>query len=116
MQETIRKLLVLQKHDLQILDLDRREKELQERLATEQREFDEQIAELEAERDRLMHLQAALKELDIENGRLKTSSSRPVRLSMANWPGANSSAFSPASAKSSRNNPEETATLAVTTA
>jgi predicted nucleic acid-binding Zn-ribbon protein len=66
MQETIRKLLVLQKHDLEILDLDRRERELQERLATEQREFDEQIAELEAERDRLMHLQVALKELELE--------------------------------------------------
>ena len=66
MQETIRKLLVLQKYDLEILGLDRRERELQDRLATEQREFDEQMAALEAERDRLKHLQVALKELEID--------------------------------------------------
>ena len=43
MQETIRKLLLLQKYDLEILDLKRCEKELQDRLATEQREFAESL-------------------------------------------------------------------------
>ena len=66
MQETIRKLLLLQKYDLEILDLKRCEKELQDRLATEQREFDEQIAELESERDRLMHCKAQVKDLELE--------------------------------------------------
>jgi predicted nucleic acid-binding Zn-ribbon protein len=66
MQETIRKLLVLQKYDLELLELERREKELRDRLATEQREFDEQMAQLEAERDRLKHLQAALRALEVE--------------------------------------------------
>jgi len=66
MQETIRKLLLLQKYDLEILDLDRGERELQDKLSNEQREFDEQIAQLESERDRLKHCQVELKELELE--------------------------------------------------
>ncbi|HET6495737.1 MAG TPA: C4-type zinc ribbon domain-containing protein [Thermoleophilia bacterium] len=66
MQETIRKLLQLQEHDLQILDLKRREKELREHLAAEQREVDQQIKALEAEQNRLRHLQAELKHLEVE--------------------------------------------------
>lgn len=66
MQETIRKLLQLQQYDLQILDLKRREEELRSQLAAEQRDVDEQIRTLEAEQDRLKHLQAELKNLEVE--------------------------------------------------
>lgn len=66
MQETIRKLLDLQDHDLLILDLNRRDKELRSELADEQRRVDEQIKQFEAEQDRLKRLQVELKELEIE--------------------------------------------------
>jgi predicted nucleic acid-binding Zn-ribbon protein len=66
MQETIRKLLQLQEYDLQILELDHRDRELRKHLAGERREVDEQIRQLEAEQDRLKQLQAALKALELE--------------------------------------------------
>ncbi|MBN1917503.1 MAG: hypothetical protein JW889_06305 [Verrucomicrobia bacterium] len=66
MQETIRKLLQLQEHDLQILDLKRREQELRQHLVAEQRDVDEQIKALEAEQDRLKHLRTELKHLEVE--------------------------------------------------
>ncbi len=66
MQETIRKLLQLQHYDLQILGLNRRQEALGNRLTAERREFDEQMRQLEAERDRLQHLRAGLKELELE--------------------------------------------------
>ena len=66
MQETIRKLLQLQEYDLQILELNHRDEELRRRLASEQGEVDEQIRQLEAEQDRLKHLQASLRALELE--------------------------------------------------
>jgi predicted nucleic acid-binding Zn-ribbon protein len=66
MQETIRKLLQLQEHDLRILELTRQEADRRGRLAAERREVDEQIKQLEAEQHRLKHLQAELKHLELE--------------------------------------------------
>jgi predicted nucleic acid-binding Zn-ribbon protein len=66
MQETIRKLLQLQEHDLRILDLTHQEAEARRQLAAERREVEEQIKQLEAEQDRLRHLQTELKHLEVE--------------------------------------------------